>query len=126
MILVENLEELIFQYLENPARSGTIDPKINMQEFASHIAKHLAQRGVELGWSDGSRFSVRGTMDRPPESTRHRLPLVLQERDGHIRIYCDGRDCYWSWQFDIDASPQINGEEITNAVRHARRRHVHI
>jgi hypothetical protein len=126
MILVENLEELIFQYLEDPARSGTIEPKINVQDFASHIADHLAQRGVELGWSDGSRFSPRAAKDRPPEPARHRLPLILQERDGHVRIYCDGRDCYWSWPLDMDASPQVNGEEITNAVRHAQRRHVHI
>ncbi|WP_433270630.1 hypothetical protein ACQPZF_10320 [Actinosynnema sp. CS-041913] len=65
-----------------------------------------------------------GVASSGPASERHRLPLVLEERDdGRIRIFCDGRDCVWSWPLYPGASPYGNGQAIINAVRHALRRH---
>lgn len=60
--------------------------------------QHLAERGVDVGFQDGSRLTLTGSAPRRQEPERHRLPLVLQDNDnGQVRIYCDGRDCFWSW-----------------------------
>ncbi len=124
MILVETLEDLVYNYLEDPARPGSAVGKVNTQDLVGHVAQHLAERGVDVGFTDGSRLTLPGTTPRPPQHERHRLPLVLQEQDdGHTRIFCDGRDCFWSWPLYLNASPQTNGDTITNAVRHATRRH---
>lgn len=124
MILVDTLENLVYNYLEDPARPGSAVGKVSAQDLVGHIAQHLAERGVDVGFTDGSRLTPPGTTPRRPEPERHRLPLVLQERDdGQVRIYCDGRDCVWFWPLYLDATPHTNGEAITNAVRHAIRRH---
>ncbi|MCI2420066.1 hypothetical protein MOQ72_21730 [Saccharopolyspora sp. K220] len=121
MLLVETLEDLVYNYLEDPARPGSAVGKVNAQDLVSHVVQHLAERGVDVGFQDGSRLTLSGSAPR-----RHRLPLVLQENDdGHVRIYCDGRDCVWSWPLYQHASAQTNGDTITNAVDHAIRRHFH-
>lgn len=124
MILVETLEDLVYNYLEDPARPGSAVGKVNAQDLVSHVVQHLAERGVDVGFRDGSRLTISGSTSRRPEPERHRLPLVIQENnDGHVRIYCDGRDCVWSWPLYQHASAQTNGDTITNAVEHAIRRH---
>ena len=126
MLLVETLEDLVHNYLENPARPGSAVGKVNAQDLVSHVVQHLADRGVDVGFQDGSRLTVSGSTPQRPEPERHRLPLVLQENDdGHVRIYCDGRDCVWSWPLYQHTSAQTNGDTITNAVEHAIRRHHH-
>jgi hypothetical protein len=123
MILVETLEDLVHHYLEDPHRPGSAVGKVNAQDLVGHVMQHLADRGVDIGFTDGSRLTLPGSTARQPQPPRHRLPLVLQDNDGHVRIYCDGRDCVWSWPLYQDASPQTNGEAITNAVQHAIYRH---
>lgn len=124
MILIETLEDLIQSYLKDPARPGSALGKVNAHDLAAHIAQHLAQRGVEIGFGDGSRFTFPRNTPSQPDPERHRLPLVLQQRRrGEIRIYCDGRDCFWSWPLRPGAAAQTNGEAITNAILHAIRRH---
>lgn len=124
MILVETLEDLIYNYLEDPARPGSAVGKVNAQDLASHVVRHLAERGVEMGFEDGLRLTLPGSTPRRPDPERHRLPLILQENDdGDVRIYCDGRDCVWSWPLDHHASTQTNGDTISNAVDHAIQRH---
>ena len=49
MILVETLEDLVHNYLDDPIRPGTATGKVNAQDLVSHIAQHLAERGVDLG-----------------------------------------------------------------------------
>jgi hypothetical protein len=126
MILVETLEDLVHNYLEDPARPGSAVGKVNAQDLVGHVAQHLAERGVDLGFADGSRLTLADATLPQPAPKRHRLPLVLQENDdGHVRIYCDGRDCVWSWPLYQNAPAQANGDSITNAVRHVLRRHGH-
>lgn len=125
MILVETLEDLVHLYLENPARPGSAVGKVSAQDLAGRIAHHLAECGVDIGFTDGSRLTMPGTTPALPEPQRHRLPLVLHETDGgHVRIYCDGRGCVWSWLLYQDASVQTKGEAISGAVQHALGRHV--
>lgn len=124
MILVETLEDLVYNYLEDPARPGSAVGKVNAQHLASRVVQHLAERGVDVGFQDGSRLTLSGNTPRRPERERHRLSLVLPENDdGLVRIYCDGRDCVWSWPLYQHASAQTSGDTITNAVEHALRRH---
>ena len=126
MILVETLEDLVYTYLENPARPGSAVGKVNAQDLVGHVVQHLAERGVAIGFQDGYRLTLRDSKSRASEPKRHRLPLVLQENDdGHVRIYCDGRDCFWSWPLYHHTSPQTNGDAIISAVDHAIRRHRH-
>jgi hypothetical protein len=126
MILVETLENLVYNYLEDPTRPGSAVGKVNAQDLVSRVVQHLAERGVDVGFQDGSRLTLSGTAPQRPEPERHRLPLVLQENDdGHVRIYCDGRDCFWSWPLYQHASAQTNGDTIANAVDHAIQRHRH-
>ena len=126
MILVETLEDLVYNYLEDPARPGSAVGKVNAQDLVSHVVQHLAERGVDVRFQDGSRLTTSGSTPRRPEPERHRLPLVLQENDDrHVRIYCDGRDCVWSWPLYQHASAQTDGDTIPNAVEHAIRRHRH-
>ncbi|TKG62374.1 MULTISPECIES: hypothetical protein [Pseudonocardiaceae] len=126
MILVETLEDLVHNYLEDPTRPGSTVGKVNAQDLVGHVAQHLTEFGVDVGFADGSRLTLAGTTLPPPEPRRHRLPLVLQENDdGHVRIYCDSRDCVWSWPLYKNAPAQANGDSITNAVQHALRRHGH-
>lgn len=126
MILVETLEDLVHAYLEDPERPGSATSKANAQDLVGHVAQHLVECGVDVGFTDGSRLMLPGSTPRPPEPARHRLPLVLQENDdGHVRIYCDGRDCVWSWPLYEHASLRTNGDAITSAVEHALRRHRH-
>jgi hypothetical protein len=126
MILVETLEDLLHNYLHDPARPGPAVGKVNAQDLVGHLVNHLAECGVDVGFTDGSQLTLPGTTPGPPEPQRHRLPLVLQEIDaGHVRIYCDSRGCVWSWPLYRDASAQTSGDAITNAVEHALRRHVH-
>lgn len=126
MILVETLEDLVHNYLEDPIRPGSATGKVNAQDLVSHIAQNLVERGVDLGFRDGSRLTLSGSTPQPPEPVRHRLPLILQENDdGHVRIYCDGRDCFWSWPLYPHTSPQTKGDTISSAVDHAIRRHHH-
>jgi hypothetical protein len=124
MILVEKLEELVYIYLQDRARPDAAVGTINSQDLVGHIAQHLAERGIDVGYKDGSRLALPGTTPEPSDPERHRLPLVLQENDdGHVGIYCDGGDCYWSWPVYQYATPQVNGASIINAVRHAISRH---
>lgn len=126
MVLVETMEDLVYSYLNDPARPGSAVGKVNAQDLVGHIAHHLGERGVDIGFTDGSRLTLTGTTPGPPEPQRHRLPLVLQDNgDGHVRIYCDGRGCVWSWPLYEDASAQATGDTVTSAVEHALRRHVH-
>ncbi|EWM19655.1 hypothetical protein [Kutzneria sp. 744] len=123
MILVETLEDLVYNYLENTARPGSAVGKVNAQDLVGHVVQHLAERGVDVGFTDGSRPTLTGSTPRRPEPRRHRLPLVLQELDdGYVRIYCDGQDCVWSWPLYRNATSS-NGEAITEAVRHTTHRH---
>ncbi|SEP50611.1 hypothetical protein [Amycolatopsis saalfeldensis] len=125
MILVETLENLVYNYLEDDARPGSAVGKVNAQDLVGHIVQHLAERGVDIGFTDGSRLTLLGTTPGPPEPQRNRLPLVLQDNgDGHVRIYCDGRDCFWSWPIYQYSTPQTNGNTITSAVAHVLHRHV--
>ncbi|CAM3378761.1 hypothetical protein KIPE111705_05590 [Kibdelosporangium persicum] len=48
MILVETLEELVYHYLEDPARPGSAVGKVNAQDVVSHVVQHLAERGVDV------------------------------------------------------------------------------
>lgn len=74
------------------------------------------KKGTTIGFTDGSRLTLPGRTPQQSAPERHRLPLVLQERDdGHVHIYCVGRDCFWSWPLHLNASPQTNGDAITNA-----------
>ena len=124
MILVETLEDLVHTYLDDHARPSAAAGTINSQDLVGHIAQHLAERGIDIGYQDGSRLTLPGGTPQPTEPERHRLPLVLQENDdGHVRIYCDGRDCCWSWPLYQYATPQANGGSIISAVRHAIGRH---
>lgn len=124
MILVETLEDLVDNYLADPARPGSAVGRVNAQDLVSHVVQHLAERGVDVGFQDGSRLTLQGNPPRQSETEWHRLPLVLQENDdGHIRIYCDGRDCAWLWPLYRHASAQANGDAINNAVEHAIGRH---
>lgn len=124
MILVETLEDLVHNYLEDPTRPGSAVSKVNAQNLVDHVAQYLAERGVDLGFADGTRHTLADSTLWPSESKRHRLPLVLQENDdGHVRIYCDGRDCVWTWPLHQHATAQANGDSIRNAVQHAIRRH---
>lgn len=126
MILVETLEDLVHTYLDDPARLGAAVGKVNAQDLAGNVAQHLTERGIDVGFADGSRLALAGTTHPPPEPRRHRLPLVLRENDdGQVRIYCDGRDCVWSWPLYQNAPAQANGDSIMNAVQHALRRHGH-
>ena len=81
MILVETLEDLVYHYLEDPARPGSAVGKVNAQDLVSHVVQHLAERGVDVGFQDGSRLTVSGSTPQRPEPERHHLPLVLQEND---------------------------------------------
>lgn len=124
MILVETLEDLVYNYLDDHVLPSAAAGKINSQDLVGHIAQHLAERGIDIGYHDGSRLTLPGSTRQPTE--RHRLPLVLQENDdGHTRIYCDGRDCCWSWPLYQYATPQTNGAAIISAIRHAIGRHGH-
>ncbi|GAB1512510.1 hypothetical protein [Actinophytocola sp. KF-1] len=123
MILVETLEDLVHSYLKNP---GSAVGRVNVQDLVGRLADHLLVRGVAIGFVDGSRLTFPGTTPDPPEPQRHHLPLVLQEdSDGHIRIHCDGRDCFWFWPLHTNATPQAKGDAIAGAVEHALRRRVH-
>jgi hypothetical protein len=51
------------------------------------------------------------------------LPLSVQERDGHVTIYCTAKDCFWSWRL-YNGSTEANGRTIDSAVKHALERHV--
>lgn len=64
MILVESLESLIHNYLEDPTRPGSATSKVNAQDLVSHIAQHLAERGVDVGFQDGSRLTLPGSTSR--------------------------------------------------------------
>jgi hypothetical protein len=124
MILVEKLEDLVYNYLEDLARPSAVIGKVNAQDLVGHIAQHLAERGIDVGYKDGSRLTLPGTTPQPSEPERHRLPLMLQENDdGHVRIYCDGRDCCWSWPLYQYATAQTNCASIMSAVGHAIHRH---
>jgi hypothetical protein len=62
--------------------------------------------------------------DRPIRDVHsHVLPLSIQERDGHVTIYCTGHDCHWSWRL-YSGEAQTNGRAIDSAVRHALSRHL--
>ncbi|MCO1575558.1 hypothetical protein M8C13_07275 [Crossiella sp. SN42] len=124
MILVETLEGLVYNYIKDPARPGSAVGKINTQHLVSNIVQHLAERGVDVGFQDGSRLTVSNSTSRRPEPERHRLPLILQKNDdGHVGIHCDDRDCVRSWSLYQHASAQTKGDTITDAVAHAIRRH---
>ncbi|TCO49662.1 hypothetical protein [Actinocrispum wychmicini] len=126
MILVDTLEDLVHNYLDDRARPGSAVGTVNAHDLAGHIAAHLAERGVDTGYADGSRLALPGTTPQPSEPERRRLPLVLQDHeDDHVRIYCDGRDCYWSWSLYQDATSHTNAGSIMSAVRHALCRHGH-
>jgi hypothetical protein len=126
MILVETLEDFVHHYLDDPDRPDASAGTINARDLVGHLAQHLAERGVDIGYTDGSRLPLPGDTAQPSEPERHRLPLVIQEKDdGHARIYCDGRDCCWSWPLYQYATPQTNSASIMNAVRHAICRHGH-
>jgi hypothetical protein len=126
MILVETLEDLVHHYLDDPARPGAAVGTINTQDLVGHLAQRLAERGIDIGYKDGTRLTLPGETPQSSEPERHRLPLVLQGNgDGYARIYCDGRDCCWSWPLYQYATPQTNAASIMSAVRHAICRHSH-
>lgn len=50
------------------------------------------------------------------------LPLSIQERDGHVTIYCTAKECFWSWRLYAGAT-DANGRAIDSAVKHAMQRH---
>jgi hypothetical protein len=60
--------------------------------------------------------------DQPNEYQRV-LPLSIQERDGHVTIYCTGQECVWSWRL-YNGAAETNGRAIDSAIRHALKRHV--
>jgi len=50
------------------------------------------------------------------------LPLSIQERDGHVTIYCTAKECFWSWRL-YNGAVETNGRAIDSAIRHALKRH---
>lgn len=67
-VLVEELDDIVYQYLNDPARPGHLTGKISPQDLVSHVADYLVNRGVDIGFSDGSKCTGRG------ESKRYTLP----------------------------------------------------
>jgi hypothetical protein len=51
------------------------------------------------------------------------LPLPVQERDGHVTIYCTAKECFWSWRL-YNGAVEANGRAIDSAVRHVLGQHL--
>ncbi|WHT20204.1 hypothetical protein N8J89_03780 [Crossiella sp. CA-258035] len=124
MILIETLEEAVHRYVTTPEHAGAVTCDADPLTLARFIAEYLADRGVDIGYADGERLALPGRPPVFPDIDRHRLPLVLLDRGDHVRVYCDGRDCVWTWHLYNNATEQDTGQAITSAIDHVRQRHI--
>ena len=67
MILVETLVQLVRNYLDDLSRPGSTGGEVSAQELVDHLVRHLAEQGVDIGFRDGTRFTVAASTPRQPE-----------------------------------------------------------
>lgn len=67
-------------------------------------------------------MAMSNTTNPQGDRYQHMLPLSIQERDGHVSIYCAVQECVWSWRL-YNGAAETNGRAIDSAIRHVLKRH---